>query len=261
MHIQLVPTPRRAHGRRPSVLFIAVVGLLVSTGCASYVTPGRAVALDHLAEGDIQERLSRQPAASFPARVATVRVQAPGYRSHSGETYGGGRFCVLTTREFERDDDFARLQKLPQLAAVAPVNRLLLPRELNSDRDLRLGAASLKADMLFVYTVDTGFWIDNSALAPLSTFHLGLLPDRAAKVVSTCSAVLFDVRTGYVYGAFEATEQQEQIASAWTSHDAVDQTRRKAEAEAFHKLVGEFEKSWPQLVAEYSRAAHATPRP
>jgi hypothetical protein len=67
-----------------------------------------------------------------------------------------------------------------------------------------------------------------------------------------------DTRNGYVYGIAEATDQQNQLASAWTSDAAVDQTRKRVEAKAFAKLVGQLEQTWPGVVANL-QASQATP--
>ena len=53
-----------------------------------------------------------------------------------------------------------------------------------------------------------------------------------------------DVRTGYVYGSCESTSRKNQLASAWTSGEAVDFMRLKTERQAFEELLGEFEALW-----------------
>ena len=73
--------------------------ILLCTGCASYVTPGAAVRLQDIDRPDIAAAAARKASPNFPARLAIVRVQAPEYRSHSSESYGNGRFSVLTTQE------------------------------------------------------------------------------------------------------------------------------------------------------------------
>ena len=44
------------------------------------------------------------------------------------------------------------------------------------------------------------------------------------------------------------------VANNWTSEAAVDQTRRRAEKEAFEKLVVEIETMWSRVVREYAPA-------
>jgi hypothetical protein len=83
-----------------------------------------------------------------------------------------------------------------------------------------------------------------------------MLPTKEAKVTVTASGGLIDVRTGYIYGLVEATSQEKQIASSWTSQDAVDQSRQRAERKAFVQLIDEVEKTWGKVLAEYDSPAN-----
>lgn len=113
--------------------------------------------------------------------------------------------------------------------------------------------------MLLVYTVDTSFWIDQRDIGPLGLVTLGFVPINEARVTSTAAAVLFDVRSGYVYALAEGTARQSYAGSAWSSRDAVERARQEAERKAFIELVANFEQTWPRVVAEYgSRAAGGT---
>lgn len=242
---------QRAHTIRFGVTGTLAAALLALAGCSvAYTTPGAGMQMETLAKGDIRERLERKPAANFPANLAVVRVQAPGYRSYSQRGYGRGRYSVVTTRDIETQADFERIAKLPRVAGVAPVSRLLLPENLQSDEDLRVAAASLRADMLLVYTFDTSFATDESVMAPLRLVHLGLLPDQMARITTTASAAIFDVRTGFVYGAAEATAHEEHITSLWTNSAAVDQSRQATEKKAFGELLKEIETAWSGVVKQ-----------
>src|SRR5215510_6345952 len=87
--------------------------LTLFTGCASYVTPGRGADMKAIApaaatlQGDrkptdpIQQAFDRKPLAHFPAGVAVVRVQAPGYTSATTQGWGEGQFSIVTTRDVE----------------------------------------------------------------------------------------------------------------------------------------------------------------
>jgi hypothetical protein len=238
-----------------------VLALFAATGCARYVTPGAGVALPALADTDIKELLDRKPTASFPARLATARVQAPGYRSLTNQGYGSGRYTVVTTRDVERDGDFERLGRLPMVAGVGPLNRLLLPPTLDSFKELRLAAASLRADMLLIYTFDTSFHVGGSAVPPLSVMSLGVLPLHEAVVTTTASAVVYDVRTAFVYGLADATARESQMTSLWTSRSAVDDARLRTEAQAFERLMAELEKTWIGIVAEHAPKSAGGPGP
>lgn len=236
----------------------AVVCLLaLVAGCASYTTPGAGMKMDSLARGDIRERLARRPAAAFPAHLAVARVQAPGYRSYSQTSFGDGRYSVVTTRDIETPADFERIAKLPQVAGVAPLSRLLLPPRLDTDEDLRTAAASLRADVLLVYTFDTQFVTNESVIAPLRTFYLGILPDQTARITTTASAALFDVRTGFVYGVAESTAREDQITSVWTNAEAIDQSRQRTERRAFEQLLSEIETAWSGIVHQHGAGSNA----
>lgn len=248
--------------RNRSILLGALAMLVIcgSGGCARYVTPGgpadwRALGVTDEIVGEqtdytIAEKLQRRPLAGFPAAVAVVRVQDAGYRSHSASGYGSGRYSVVPVRDVECEDQFARISQLPMMRGLAPLNRLVLPGRLNSDLELREGAATVQADMIFIYTLDTVFDV-RSQIPPLGVITLGLFPDEEARVTCTASGVLMDTRNGYVYGLAEGTAGDRSLANAWTSSAAVDRIRRKAEAEAFENLVAEFEAVWKGVVARY----------
>lgn len=246
---------------RALVLGTLVIGAAALVGCATYQTPGsaadfRALGISEaeagvLTESTIAEKLARRPTAAFPAAVAVARVQARGYRSHTLDSaYGEGAFTVVTLRDVETDEQFDRIAKLPMIRGLAPMNRLVLPQNISSEKDLREAAASVQADMILLYTFNTVF--GSETLVPaLGTITLGIFPAEQARVTSTVSAALIDTRTGYIYGLAEGTAKADQLANLWTTSDAIDQSRRRAEAEAFGKLVESFETMWRQVASTY----------
>ena len=129
--------------------------------------------------------------------------------------------------------------------------------KLESDRELRQAAASLHADLVFIYTLDTQFRT-RDLMTPLSIVSLGLSPNQQAVVVTTASAALLDTRNGYVYAVAETTENGTQMANEWTNEDAVDDTRKRTETAAFLKLLKDFERVWPTVVTRYGSAARAS---
>jgi hypothetical protein len=238
--------------------FFGLCVLLALAGCANYTTPGAGVSVGDLsqADSDVGDILKRQPAARFPVKLAVVRVQASGYSSRSnGSCYGKGQYCVLTTRDIESEADFERLAKNPMVSDLALMNRILVPTSLQSTKELRLAAAALKADIVLLYTMDTGFRVESTDIGPLALVSLGFFPNKKALVTSTASAALYDVRTGFLYGVAEATAKQEQRGTVWSSSDAIDNARMKAEAEAFAKLIVELEKLFANVSREQARTA------
>lgn len=227
----------------------ALVGL---SGCTSYTTPGGPVDLTGIQSADIQELMSREAAATFPATVTFARVQSPGYQSLSAETYGNGSYVVVTNRELMSDSRIEEISGWDSVGAISPLSRLLIPSRLISIDDLRTASASLKADILLVFTLDTSFRVDGKSIGPLSVISLGLMRDRETVVNTTASAILVDVRSGFVYGVAEATASARQTTNAWNSANAADEGRLKTEREAFDELVRELEGTWTSIVAEHS---------
>jgi len=239
---------------RHTAMLIVTLALFAG-GCASYRTPGGGADLSGIREHDVREAFAREAGAQFPAQVAVARVQSPGYFNRYNEGYGQGRYSVVTTRDVESDADVRRLGALPQVAGLAPLNRLVLPTQLDSISDLRRAAAQVRADMLLVYTLDTSFRVKGKDIAPLRTFSLGVISSDDTRVLTTASAMLVDVRTGYVYGLAESTARREKSTNAWTSGLVVDEFRKQTEAEAFGKLVDELAALWPRIVAEHAASA------
>jgi len=240
-----------------------MAAMSISIGCANYATPGRAADLQAIGvtqamvaggtEAGIEKQLNKRPLAALPTGLAVARLQAPGYQSDTARGFGEGRYSVVTTRDVEPESAVTRLTKLPMVSGVAPINRLLLPAHLESDQELRHAAAQLHADMLLVYTLDTTFQ-KNDLAEPLTLITLGISPNQKATIVTTASAVLMDVRNGYIYGVSEATSRSTKLMGAWGSGSAVDESRRATEADAFNKLVGEIEKMWTGVVKQFPGA-------
>jgi hypothetical protein len=248
------------------VLFL----ISLCSGCASYTTPGgRAdfskLGLTHqavagLTDVTIQQTLSKPPLVTFPAAIAVVRVQGTNYTSFSYSPYyrntPRGAYSVITIRDVEKDGDFETIAKLPGIAGVAGIKRILLNDNLNSDLDLRHAAAQLNANLLLYYTFDTAFNTETH-VAPLGLITLGMFPNENAHVTCTASAVLMDTRNGYVYSVLESTATNKQLANAWTSAQAMDQVRQRTEREAFESLLASFTKEWPNVIKQYDKLATA----
>ena len=234
-------------------LRMAILGaLLVLSGCASYTTPGGGVQLGQITDADINDLMSKKPAASFPAHIAIARIQAPGYYTYKVSSYGTGRYSVVTTREVESEQDFEKLAKMPDVAAIAPLNQILLPAKLDSIKSLREAAARLKADILLIYTFNTAFHVGGQSYAPLNVISLGFLKNKAVSVTTTVSAAFFDVRTEYLYGLSEATANETKNSSIWSTSADVDDMRVSTEKAAFHKLIPELGKTWLGMLKQYA---------
>lgn len=241
----------------------AVIWVMWLAGCTSYRTPAAAAdfhalgitaeQVDEQTDIGIARRLERKPLAGFPANVAIVRVQGIGHHhEHRGYSHAnGGRYAIITTRDVETDEAYGRLQQLPMVQGIATLNRLVLPDRLETEEDLRKAAATVQADMLLLYTFETQFETEKK-VQPLGLITLGLFPDRVARVTSTASAALVDTRNGYVYALAEGSAERQRLSNAWNDRDALDQSRREAERDAFHKLITSFESAWSDVVDRYA---------
>jgi hypothetical protein len=236
-------------------LILGVIALLIS-GCATYIPPGAKADLQNFAPPDIQAGFAAKPTNPFPASIAVVRVQAPSYTNHyiqeHGGSYGSGRYSVILTKEAGEDSQLERVGKLPSVAGIVTVNRMLLPERLDGDKEIRGAASRLQADLVFLYTFDTSFF-DTDMAKPLSVISLGLSPTRKISAVTTCSALLLDTRTGYIYSAYEVTERAETFSTSWGSSDSADEARRKNEREAFKKLIDEVTTSWTRVLERHGQ--------
>jgi hypothetical protein len=202
---------------------------------------------DSLTDPGVHEVLVKQPLASFPAAMAVARVQEPGYRNRCIGSWGSGAYSLVTGRDVETPADFERLQKLPLVRSVAPLNRLLVSENLKDGEQLRRAAAELGSDLLLVYTFDTTFTSDDWA-PPLAVITLGLFPTYSIKVQTTASLAVLDVRNGFVYGTGEASSKKSGISNAWTDDSELDVVRKKAERDALDGLLANLERSWGQIV-------------
>jgi hypothetical protein len=248
---------------------ITAAACLGGCGTHSMITPGRGAQmslfcgpdteLDRLTDPSVRHELVKQPLATFPAGLAVVRVQEPGYRNRQLSGYGSGAYSVVTTQDVETPADFDRLQKLPLVKSVSPLNRLLLPENLHDGEDLRRAAASLGADLLLVYTFDTTITSDDWA-PPLAIITLGLFPTYTVDVDTTASMALLDVRNGFVYGTGQASSKKSGISNAWTDDSAAESMRRKAEREALNGLLNDLEKNWSRVALGNASPRESWPR-
>lgn len=235
----------------PLRLLPLLAAVLVLSGCASYIPPGPKADLARFSASEIEQGFATRPAAKFPATLAIVRAQGPRYTnyylSQHGNGTGDGKYTVITVREVEEQTQLERIVALDQVAGVTGINRLLLPPNLQGERELRAAAARLQADLLLLYTFETTFH-DQNAAKPLSVITLGLSPTRKITAITTVSALLVDTRSGYIHGTFEVTENAKTLSTSWSSADSADAVRRETERAAFAKLVDEFVAAWPRVV-------------
>lgn len=215
--------------------------------CSSYVTPGRQADLSTFTNPSVKKAFVAKPAIKFPANIALVRVQEGGYRSESTTSQGQGAYSVVTSRDIENEADIETLANLPGVDNVVTLNRLLLPKNLSSDLDLREAAAKLQADAILLYTISTDFR-DDDLIPPLTVLSLSILSTSKYRIQSTASAILMDTKTGYIYGALEEASDKQGVDFIFNGSDVA---RKKAERTALDKLLASFDPFWRRIYSKY----------
>lgn len=198
----------------------------------------------------IAERMKLMPSATWPAGIALARVQASGYRSGSCAGVDRGSISIVSAGDLEHENDASTIAGWPSVRGFVRLTPILVPASGSAMLSLRQGAATMRADILALYTIDTDFRVDDADVGPLSIVTLGLAPTRNAVVSTTASIAFFDVRTGFCYGAAEGSATDDQIANAWTSSQAVDDARKRAERLAFERMLTEAGKAWQGISAQ-----------
>ncbi len=233
-------------------LFPVLSLLLFLSGCATYQAPGGGVPVADLAQSDAnRDALSPHPAAPFPARILLVRIQAADYATTGSACSGAGQYCVLTVSNVESASAIQHLQALPLVAAVDRMPQASIPKSLNTIDDLRAAADGLHADLLLLYSLDTRFTVDNAEIAPLAVITPGFLPNKGARVTVKTSAVLVDVRSGFVYGMAEATSWRDQNAAVWATRATIEDERRITERSSFELWQERFGALWQRVIATH----------
>lgn len=245
------------------ILGLACLLPALAAGCAEYAVPGPAAQLSEIGDYSVQREFDRRPVVTFPTALAVAHIQGPGYgeRHYYRGSNGNSKFTVISVRETENEAAVKNIRNLQKVTGVIFLNDLLLPTTVKGEEDLRTAAARVQAKLLMLYTFNTKFEVDDK-LAPLTTISLGLFPTKDARLVCTASAVIVDTQTGYLYAAAEATARRTQTANAWTSDQAVDESRRLVESEAFGKLASQLPQAWTRILELHDKpTGTATPAP
>ncbi len=239
--------------------FFSIVGsFLFLCACGtSYTTPGASVNISEQADEEVAKVLNTEPTTTFPARIAIARIQSPNYTNYKNKKYSPYRsnngYSMVLTREVQEDEVFRQINDWDGVAVASPFNRLLLPYEYKTIKDLRIAAAKMKAQMLLVYTFDTQYIVDTKNFGPQNVIALGYLKNKEVKVVTTASAALFDVQTEYLYGLAEETASETKKSNAWKKVEELDALRLNTEATAFQGLVKNVASMWEEVLKEYNQ--------
>ena len=218
---------------------------LLCVGCSGYVVPGGPAPLQQLVQGN--DEISIRPAPPIPARIAVVRIQAPEYESATAEGAGEGEFSVVSPQEWPDATQLQAMVQWPAVSEVLTLDLAQLSASAQSLNELRLAAAKLRADVLMIYTLDTSVQLAGQRYRAAEKLGPVDEPEPDDGVISTASAVLTEVRTGYSYGAVDANAKLSGLErTEWTPRN-LDQKRLLAEQQAFTALLDKSAALWKQV--------------
>jgi len=231
----------------PLIVLLSAAAVFPLAGCGGTggVTMRQAARLSDASTPEVRAAFATEPASPFPANIAVVHVQ----QAQSNNVTG---MRIEPVRDIETEDQLRELASWPMVGQVAPLNRLLVPNFIAAESELRAAAGSMHADMLLIYTLSTDATIDDFDIGPLGIVLLGFAPNQFAKANTTVSAIIVDVRTGFVYGSAEFTATAEKIANAYSKWDARDDCTRTSERKALAGLLPHLETTWTGIVNEYA---------
>ena len=178
----------------------------------------------------------------FPVNIAVSRV--------SYNNAGKSDFRVITTRDLEQQEHYEMLGKMVGVDSIAPINYMMVPEGCSNVTDLCKAAEVLNADMLMVYTLETSNKTKTYDIGPLAAVTLGFTPNRMEYVTSTASAILLDVRTGFVYATFEGSWSNKHNASIWSEYEIRTNLSIDTQQKAFDVLINTIVKAWPEVVSK-----------
>lgn len=217
--------------------------LAVSAGCTNYTTSRtaaqrtggmRVIPAPFAAKGECH------PTISFPATLAFAPIaDIPSYSN--GVAVGG--------REEEQGLDFREFEALPHTDSVTLLNSMLINAE--NFETYYEAAASLEADVVAFYQVRSGLVYHGTTIPLLGILTLGLFPNEYREGFATASLVFVDARTGFVYGAAEASDTSWRLANGWTFTRDDESVAFRARRNALRKLFDEIPEAWNAVVQKH----------
>lgn len=235
--------------RSAAAVLALLPALLALPACVGsrYITPGGPAPIGEFTTRSVADRLQVKPEATFPAMLAVARVQASGYHSYSAEGVRRGSITMVGPKDLEHDGDREKIKAWKGLSGLVRLTPIVVPAAQDDLLAFREAAASLRADILALYTLDTAFRVDDRDIGPLGLLTLGLAPTKSAVVQTTASLVFFDVRTGFCFGTVEWSEKDDQLASGWTERQAIEDARLRVERAAFVGMLAEAQKAFEEI--------------
>lgn len=176
----------------------------------------------------IDANFKSQPAARFPARIALMQVQ------HNQFSSAGAAVSLPQKESLAAVEKHLTDKKV--ITGIANLNNLLIDKNAPESQSIRLAASRVKADILVLYTLDTKSLTKDFEVGPLNLLLLGFVPNRNVTLNCKASAVVIDVRSGFVYGLTEADGSDWGIATVWNESSTTTRCSANAENQALTQL-------------------------
>lgn len=193
-----------------------------------------------------------EPKAKFPPVIAISPM--PGAPARNNNRYADNADSNVRAEESRARLD--SLEKLPGVERIVVLNSLTLnPSSQSSVYD---AAGAVNADMIVLYRVGSGTVREDTTIPGLGVLTLGLFPNETRKCYATASAIVLDARTGYLYGALEASSSAWRLANGWTNHREDETVAFEARSKALTELVKRFPPLWEHIKVQYGPGAMHT---
>jgi len=186
-----------------------------------------------------------EPLIRFPARIGVVRLKG-GQRASVPE--GEGPAWIELARNVR--EEIGELIPLNHMLADAtassvgfsPSGMTTLEREIAK---IRIGAARQHLDAVIIYEASANSKSERSfaSLIDLTLVGYFLVPTRIVEADATATAIIMDVRNGYMYGNVTATAEKTGLSYATSTFQARSEAEEKAVSKATGNLTQEIGKA------------------
>lgn len=199
---------------------------------------------DGEAEPGVGELPKRRILAELPAVLAVARVG-----QNQSERERGWRMSAPdpeTTELMEKE-----LKDIDAVRRVEPI--LSFDDRRPSLTELRRQAASLGADILFVYTTETvdETYFNPAAWGYFSGVGLFVIPGNSIKTTGAAQGLLIDVKSGFPLGVITIKAKKQGVAAAWLNLGTrTNSMRSEVTAECEQKMAAKLALKLASIIAQ-----------
>jgi hypothetical protein len=187
----------------------------------------------------VLEAASVEPLLTFPARIGVARIS-------------GGRRTTIPPHEAEAWFGLATLMD-GEIGELVPVSNAVadmassavglrtgnLNRHQEALAKIRLGAARQHLDAVIIYEAFANANSQRSWFSVIDYTLVGsfLVPTHFNKAEAIATAIIMDVRNGYMYATVTAAEEATELSRYWTRHEGERSASQRATADVSQKLA------------------------